>query len=168
MKDFPLDSEELAELLELLETARSQRTGGYSFESSPLIPLLEILIDLNLRVAELFREGGRLEDKPNPSIKELDVSDALGNAKMIKIFERPKWAHADPQISFIFRRTAERLVLFKNTGNPLDLATFAVTKFRTINRPPRFKAKEVSSRKETKKNQYWYFKRKARNKSKKI
>jgi hypothetical protein len=154
LKDFPLNKEELENLIEILQEAVKH---GFSTLTPPLIPMLEVLIDLNLRMANFFKEGGPLQQQENPSIKELDFADALGNAKMIKLFDKPKWAYADPKISFIFKRTAEGLVKFKNSGNPIHLVTFAVTKWKEINRP---------SVKEPKDSKTWYFQRKARKRRK--
>jgi hypothetical protein len=158
LKDFPLTKAELEELILILEEAVKY---GYSTLTPPLIPMLEVLIDLNLRVSDFFKEGGPLQERTNPSLKELDIADALGNTKMIKLFEIPKWVHKNSQISFIFKRRAEGLVKFKRSGNPIDLATFAVTKIKTAFRP--LEEKPKVSRKQDK-NTYWYFQRKARKK----
>jgi len=160
MKEFPLSKEELEELILVLQEAVKY---GYSTLTPPLIPMLEVLIDLNLRVSSFFKEGGALEERTNPSVKELDMADALGNAKMIKLFARPKWVHPDSKISFLFKRTAEGLVKFKKTGDPTTLATFAVTKIKEIFRPQVQVPKAPGQNKNTNiKNKYWYFKRRAR------
>jgi len=86
-----------------------------------LIPMLEVDIDLNLRISDFFKEGGPLEERKNPAIKELDIADAIGNAKMVKLFDRPKWAYSDPEISEYFREHARKLVAFKKSGR---LASF--------------------------------------------
>jgi len=156
LKDFPLRKEELEELIEVLSESVKY---GYSTFTPPLIPMLEVLIDLNLRVSNFFKEGGFKNTESNPSIKELDVADALGNAKMVKLFDKPSWVHPSPQISFLFKRTAEGLVKFKKSGNPIDLATFAVTKKKEIIRPA-VKNPALGQYKNTN----WYFKRKARKK----
>jgi hypothetical protein len=162
MKLFPLSKAELEELILILEEAVKY---GYSTLTPPLIPMLEVLIDLNLRVSEFFKVGGPLSERNNPALKELDIADALGNTKMIKLFDVPKWVRESSQISFIFKRSAEGLVRFKKSGNPIDLATFAVTKIKKINRPSVKKPKE--SQKEHDRNTYWYFQRKARTRYKK-
>lgn len=158
MKTFPLSKEELKELIELLQLAEEQ---GYSTLSPPLVPMLEICIDLNLRIAEFFKEGGPLNERTNPSLKEFDYADALGNSKMIKIFELPKWVHEDPEISKFFRELAESYVLFKRTGR--------ISSFMEKNRhgPSAIKdqskmvrKKRPQSRgKQPKTNSYWFFRR---------
>lgn len=163
--DLPLDESALGSLITFLEEAY---VSGFSTdESSPLIPLLEILIDLNLRMSYFFKKGGPLEKSKNPSIKELDRADALGNAKMIKVFDIPSWVHPDPKISFIFKRNAENLVSFKRTGNPIYLATFAVTKYKEIQAsrtPPRNSVELKESNSPS--YYYWRRKRKARKRGK--
>jgi len=138
-----------------------------------LVPMLEVIIDLNLRLAEFFKEGGPLEERKNPAVKELDISDALGNAKMIKIFTNPKWAHPDPETSIFFRRLAEKFVLFKNTGL---ISSFMEKKEygtpviqdktqmigKKITKVSRMKTKTQRSQISSKSRKFWYFKRQQR------
>jgi hypothetical protein len=104
---------EIEDLLRLLEVALKQ---GYSVSSSPLVPILEIQIDLCLRLAQFFQEGGPFSERNNPSLKELPFADELGNPKIVKLFEIPRWVHSDPQISEFFRKMAGSFVRFKKTG----------------------------------------------------
>jgi hypothetical protein len=113
-QDIPLDDrEKLGELIILLTTLYET---GFSLSSSPLTPILEIITDLLLQLARYFDEGGPLTQRTNPSIKELDMSDALGNAKMIKVFTNPKWAHPDSEKANYIRWMASNFVEFKRTG----------------------------------------------------
>jgi hypothetical protein len=163
LKDFPLNKSELEELVELLQESI---ISGFSTQTPPLVPMLEILIDLNLRVANFFKEGGPNSFRSNPSLKETGKADSLGNEKIVKIFSKPKWVHPDPKVSFLFKRTAEGLVKFKNTGNPIFLATFMVAKKQGTNNGPSIKQQKALG--QNKNTNFWYFKRKAQTKKRNL
>jgi hypothetical protein len=183
LKDFSLDENSIEELIQLLETAKTVMFGQ-SFSSSPLIPILEINIDLNLRLAQFFTEGGPLEERKNTAVKELDRADSLGNAKMIKVFERPRWAHPDPEISIYFREYARKLVVFKKTGllssfmeekqNGTSITQGRKTKgsgkkaTKSIRRAPKHSIKDRDSQKRSRRNGYWARQRKSRIRYKKF
>jgi len=168
---FPQSEDELGALIELLQTAKRY---GYeaSSSSSPLTPILEVITDLNLRLAQFFDKGGPLQERNNPSIKEMDISDALGNAKMIKLFDRPKWAYQDPKISIFFRGMARSYQKFLKTGKLTSFVqkrVLADFRFRSTLKERSKKAEKtgkeikdktpISSKIEVKNASYWFYRR---------
>lgn len=135
-----LDEDSLKSLIEALKIARLH---GFSSISSPIESLLEAATDICLLLRSSFLEGQRAI-KTNPRLKELDVSDALGNPKMVKIFKRRStwWS---PELSEIFKKLATFFVMVKN--NDPSILDFMSNFERKVSHVPRQKA-EASQRTE--------------------
>jgi hypothetical protein len=125
-----LDREKLDSLLESVTLAKKL---GFESLSSPVEPLLEAAIDVCLLLEKSFKEG-KLSQKTNPSIKELDESDDLGNAKMIKLFKKRK-IFFDPRVADIIKQFTAFFVLLKKSSE--EAISFMETVFRTRFLPPR-------------------------------
>lgn len=88
----PLNPDKLQRLADLLNfLAQQAATTGMPVRVSPIIPLLEVLIDLCLQLKENFVQlnGTPALPKLNQGIKELPFADEIGNAKMLKFDEKP-------------------------------------------------------------------------------
>jgi len=87
---------------------------GYSIGSSPVEPLLEVMVDLALQISQSLQKGlVSWELRSNKILKFSKTEvDALSNPKIItsEIQRHPAW---DPQLSFYFRELATNLVLVK-------------------------------------------------------
>jgi hypothetical protein len=68
----------------LIETLQLAKKFGFSSLSSPIEPLFEAAIDMFILLSTLLKEGSPSLQR-NPEIKFLDVPDALGNPKSVKI-----------------------------------------------------------------------------------
>jgi len=107
--DF-LDEQRLESLLELLNQAKG--LGFTAVTSNSIDVEMEILIDVALRLSEKFGSG--IEDeKLNPhEPKELNESDALGNAKMIVVNFPTVFCQSD-NLSDFFASISEAVVRIK-------------------------------------------------------
>lgn len=131
-----LELDRINSLIEILQLAKSV---GYSIHSSPVQPLIEVTIDLLLKLSNLFQQRGIFwEARKNPSIKFLDISDSLGNPKSIKLFERSRLAE-NPQLSEYFRKKAVELSRIKSLKDlPQDLYPYGQDR----KKPPKISSKE--------------------------
>jgi hypothetical protein len=115
-----LDIDRIQFLIELLQAAQ---TSCYSIKSSPVVvPLFEVMIDLSLKLKDQFQQRGIFwEGRNNPSIKFLDISDALGNPKSVKLWDDRRRAE-NPQLAKYFGKLALDLIRIKNLQDlPKDL-----------------------------------------------
>lgn len=121
------DQELVDTLNQLLEAYRL----GFSTFSSPVNPIMRVVIDLILKLRNLFKEGGsKWDHPPNKSIRFLDgisapwVPDALGNPKQISFRDRPSFAQ-DAQLSQYFEKIALQLTEIKRSKTlPKNLYSF--------------------------------------------
>jgi len=115
-----LDKDQLDRWIQVLTEAKQV---GFSSLSSPVEPLLEVMIDLCLQLKQLLQEGTvAWETRSNKSLKfsEFQV-DALSNPKVIRS-EKQRHVAWDPSISFFFKELAETLVRLKASHKlPKDL-----------------------------------------------
>lgn len=114
-----LDETQIDSLIEVLLQAK---TIGFSISSSPIEPLLEVMVDLSLKLQEAFQEGRAWEARTNKLLKfsTTDV-DSLGNPKVITS-EKPRTIAWDPSSSLFFKELAQTLVRLKTTKRlPKDL-----------------------------------------------
>jgi len=106
-----------------IETLTRAKTVGFSTLSSPVEPLLEVMVDLSLQLKNLLQEGTvTWETRSNKSLKfsEFEV-DALSNPKVIRS-EKQRNTAWDPSISFYFKELAETLIRLKTDHKlPKDL-----------------------------------------------
>jgi hypothetical protein len=107
------------ELISTLELLLEAYKLGFSTFSSPVNSLLRIMIDLSLKLRNLFQEGGQRWDHPaNKSIRFMDginspwIPDALGNPRQISQGTFQKQAE-DPLLSQFFEKIALDLVQIK-------------------------------------------------------
>lgn len=162
-----LDRDRVRALAEAFALAEK---SGFGSLSSPIDILLEAAVDLCLLLKNAFNEGGR-KRKTNPSIKELDVSDSLGNPKMIKIFKE-NIIIRDPRISSIMEQFAAFFVNLKKS--PDTALSFYESVVRTRFLPPKVSkdpsiTKEIQrmARFEHKQSKRAYYRRLRKNRSKK-
>jgi hypothetical protein len=99
--------------------------------SSPVEYLLEAAIDVSLLLEKAFREG-KLARSTNPAIKELDISDELGNPKMIKISKKRK-IFFDPRVADIIKQFTAFFVLLKKSSD--EALSFMESILRTRHLP---------------------------------
>lgn len=123
-----LDKDKLDSLVESVTLARKL---GFESLSSPVEPLLEAAIDVCLLLEKSFNEG-RLSQKKNPSIKELDVSDELGNPKMLKVFKKQS-IFFDPRVAEIIKHFTAFFVLLKRSSD--EALSFMESILRTRHLP---------------------------------
>lgn len=125
------------ELMETLHQLLEAYKLGFSTFSSPVNPLMRIMIDLALKLSNLFKEGRERWDHPvNKSIRFLDgisgpwEADALGNPR--QIYSRvPQKSAYDPQLAEFFSNLALDLVLIKRSKFlPKDLYSFKDRNYR--------------------------------------
>lgn len=95
----------------LIENLQFLKSEGYSLDAPPLEPLLQVMIDLALQVSYRLKEQGSWKGHLNPTIKEFDYSDELGNTKMVSI---PGFSvfKANPEGVLFFKRIAEEVAYF--------------------------------------------------------
>lgn len=85
---------EAQKLLRILQVGATT-VSAIAPEVSPILPALEIasdLIDLNKRS---FQMGSWLTGRLNPAIKEETYADALGNAKMTRIYPKSEFVKSE-------------------------------------------------------------------------
>ncbi len=115
-----LDENLLDQWIQILTEAKQV---GFSSSSSPVEPLLEVMIDLCLQLKQLLQEGSRTwEARSNKSLKfSTSQVDALSNPKVIRS-EKQRHTAWDPSISLFFKELAESLVRLKSEHQlPKDL-----------------------------------------------
>lgn len=141
-----LDFDRMRQLIDALEVALKY---GYSTKSSPIKPLIGVMVDLSLQIKNLLEESATWEERKNPSLKDMSVVDLLdnklyhysglesslergfseykeiadlyGNPKMIKIAhqEKPKKPHRT--VLLFFKKLAEQLIRIKrNPDSPVE------------------------------------------------
>lgn len=103
-------------IVALLETLLEAYKTGFSFSSSPVSLTLRVVIDLVLKLKNMFQEGRqRWHHAANKSIKFMDgisapwVPDELGNPRQISSRVLSKTAD-DPQLAEFFGKLALDLV----------------------------------------------------------
>lgn len=106
-----LDKDLLDSWIEILQRAK---TVGFSTLSSPVEPLLEVMVDLSLQLKNLLQEGRvTWEARSNKSLKFSQFQvDALANPKVIRS-EKQRHSAWDPSISTFFEETAKILIALK-------------------------------------------------------
>jgi hypothetical protein len=106
-----LDQAQLEELIAILIEAKNI---GFSARSSPIEPLLELMIDLSLKLKNLFEFGEtKWTGKKNPVIKFSEkFVDSLGNPKQITLWFAKERAQS-PQLAQYFGKLAEEILLIK-------------------------------------------------------
>lgn len=106
-----LDKDLLNVWIDILQRAK---TVGFSTLSSPVEPLLEVMVDLCLQLKQLLQEGRvPWEARSNKSLKFSQFQvDALANPKVISS-ERQRHSAWDPSISFFFQELAQTLIALK-------------------------------------------------------
>lgn len=112
-------------LLDLwIETLTRAKAAGFSMlSSSPVEPLLEVMVDMSLQLKNLLQEGRvTWEARSNKSLKFSQFQvDALANPKVISS-EKQRHTAWDPSISFFFQELAQTLILLKTKHQlPKDL-----------------------------------------------
>jgi len=114
-------------LLDLwIETLQRAKTVGFNLSSSPIEPLLEVMVDLSLQLKNALQEGRvTWEASSNKSLKFSESQvDALSNPKVIRS-EKQRHTAWDPSISLFFKDLAENLVLLKvNHHLPQNLYSY--------------------------------------------
>lgn len=127
-----LDENQIDSWIQLLTEAK---TIGFSFSSSPVEPLLELMVDLAVKLKNEFLEdlGTFWDEETNPSLKFSKTQvDSLSNPKVIYIRDRkqPAW---DPRLSSFFGELAANLIRIKRLRKlPTDL--YSEGKQQTPNR----------------------------------
>ncbi len=103
------DLREVIKLLEVLEKA------GFASETSPVEPILDILIEYTELLAFLFSNHWKAAARPNPGIVFRDdlPADELGNLKSIKLFRRVQLHLPSPELSEIFWDIASEFIKIK-------------------------------------------------------
>lgn len=98
----------------LIETLVRAKEIGFSCSSSPVLPLLEVMIDLALKLKEQLQQGSTFwSERFNPGLKFLEThQDALGNPKSIKL-EFRRFVACDPQLANYFSQLAQDLIQVK-------------------------------------------------------
>jgi hypothetical protein len=99
---------------------------GFSFPSSPIEPLLEVMVDLSLQLSNLLQEGMRTwEHRSNKTLKFSETQvDALANPKVITSEKRRNLAW-DPLIAHFFKELSQTLVRLKQSHQlPKDLYSY--------------------------------------------
>jgi len=115
-----LDKDQLERWIQVLTEAKEI---GFSSLSSPIEPLLEVMIDLCLQLKQLLQEGRTTwETRSNKTLKFSKFQvDSLSNPKVITS-EKQRHVAWDPSISFFFKELAETLVRLKASHKlPKDL-----------------------------------------------
>lgn len=135
-----LDKESLDTLIGVLTSARNL---GFDSLSSPVEFLLEAAVDVCLLLEKAFKEG-RLSRQTNPAIKELDISDDLGNPKMIKLNKKRK-IFFDPRVADIIKQFTAFFVLLKKSSD--EALSFMESIFRTRFLPPKISETVQESKK---------------------
>lgn len=108
-----LDKDLLDSWIEILQRAK---TIGFSTLSSPVEPLLEVMVDLSLQLKNVLQEGTvTWEARSNKTLKfsEFQV-DALSNPKVIRS-EKQRTHAWSPSISLYFEELAKTLIRLKTT-----------------------------------------------------
>jgi hypothetical protein len=110
-----LKDEEFDALISMLQAARK---AAFSISFSPVEVYLDLAVDSLLRVQHLLDEGTFAQQK-NPALKDTGQVDALGNSKIVKIYENPRlfW---DPESSIELSSMIESLIGLKQ-GKPFGL-----------------------------------------------
>lgn len=116
MEECPMDTldEDLIDLW--IETLQRAKTVGFESSSSPIEPLLEVMVDLALQLKNLLQEGRiTWELRSNKTLKfsEFQV-DALANPKVLSSEKRRNIAW-DPLLSTFFAELAQSLISVKKT-----------------------------------------------------
>lgn len=106
----------LDELSQLIETLKSAQAMGFSLGSSPVEPLIEVMVDLALQIRKSLKEGSVFWEKRSNKILKFSKTevDALNNPKVIRS-EVQRHLAWDPQISNFFGEIAQNLILVKRT-----------------------------------------------------
>lgn len=115
--------EEDQRLLEIFQQLAEAYSLGYSISSSPVTLYLRAMIDLSLKLSNLFETGGTTWDrKVNKTLQFFDGEtglpwqpDALGNPRQRMFREKPSESAWSPQLSEYFREMAKDLVLIKRS-----------------------------------------------------
>lgn len=111
-EEIPLGPPE--ELSFLVETLRSALSRAYSISSSPVEPLIEVMVDIALQLKKTLKEGlVPWELKSNKSLKFSETKvDSLANPLVIST-EKQRHTAWDPQLSNFFGELAKDLILVK-------------------------------------------------------
>jgi hypothetical protein len=136
-----MTNENLEILIRTLETAKS---SGYS-SLSPVVPIMETMIDLSLQIGLLLGGEGWWDRRKNPEPVGFAHQEHFANPKLIwKQF--PGKRAFNPQLSKFFGDLAKALVVIKTTGKV----------------PPFMGSKSSIPHKRIKPESYHFFRRKAR------
>lgn len=106
------EEQSLKQTIEILQIALKT---GFASNSSPIGYLCDAASDICLQLARILTSGQK-EPKKNPGIKFLDVSDALGNPKSIKVFPKRK-TYWNPEQSTFIKNLASFFIKVKNFDN---------------------------------------------------
>jgi hypothetical protein len=122
------------ELVETLDLLREAYKLGFSTFSSPVRPIIRVMIDLALKLSNLFQQGSTRWDHPrNKSIRFFDginarwIPDELGNPRQSSS-RIPQKIADDPRLSKYFRKLALDLIKIQTAeGFPKDLYSLGKT-----------------------------------------
>jgi hypothetical protein len=111
MKIDYLDQDQLTEIIDLLTEAKRI---GFSSRSSSIQPLLELMVDLSLKLKEMFKEPKIFwEPRKNQGLRfSQRYSDPLGNPKQIRINFPGEWAYSD-ELSEYFEELTLKIIFIK-------------------------------------------------------
>lgn len=155
-----LEFERLKELIRLLEIGLKY---GYASNSSPIDILLDLFIEVNLRLAIALNEG-RSESWTTPGLRFLDTrQDELGNPKQIR-FHKQKRVYWDPLAKEFFQSLASAAVQMKKDQKPMRVIFMTTLKdlFPWLQPPiPRSKSQQTKKRKSkaAKTSSFWWNRR---------
>lgn len=150
----------------LIKTLQRGLKYGFKTPSSPILPLLEVLIDLCLHLKYQFDEVQvTWEGHKNPGLRFLeDEQDVLGNPKQIKVHYPSKLAWINPELGDYFADLASEVAYIASkqrlpTDRRLEIRDNPIIVTR-LNRSERLTSKrsKLSRRKE------YHFQRRTRNK----
>lgn len=109
-----------------IQTLSEAHKLGFSIGSSPVEPLVEVMVDLALQLKHLLQEGlVPWELRSNKSLKFSETKvDALSNPLVIRT-ESQRHLAFSPQLSNFFGELAKSLVVIKDTHHlPQDLYSY--------------------------------------------
>jgi hypothetical protein len=103
--------------MELIRTVKSAYKSGLNINfvpTSPVDPLLDILIDLLMKASMVLREDFKAIVTPNPELTFSErMQDVLGNPLQKRISPKPLIVGPDFFSSYLLRQIAEYLILLK-------------------------------------------------------
>lgn len=115
-REMPFDILDVNQIDLWIEMLSEAKKFGFSFTSSPVELLLELMVDLALKLRTQFKEGSTTwEARRNEGLKFSETQvDALNNPKVLKIryVQKQAW---DPQLSLFFEKLAETLIKVKHS-----------------------------------------------------